>query len=432
MSGQPKQRRVLKVFGRTVGSTGVAVMLIVLLAALLATSLGFVAHALGSSGTVGSQSATVSSTTVTGSTGSGSVAPTPLAQGPDQSKAPDFPISGGAQAAYGAFSAIACPTTTNCFAVGANDGGSAVASSSSNGGDTWTNLPIPSGTQPLSAISCGDGTHCVGVGKGVIASTANAGSTWALSAVPIANTTLVGANCISDTTCVAAGVTNDQYSAYSGAIVRTNDGGSTWQSASVPAGTKAVDAVTCPTTTTCIAVGDSLLVSTDGGATWSTKTTPSGFTDLRSISCSSSTQCVAIGTNPEGINDESVSAIAVETTDGGATWTNVVMPSSTPTLDQVSCPSTSICVAAGSSQSYGGAAPFYQSNDGGATWAPASTTPSQISEVAGLACPAVSHCAVVGRKNNLEAATSATSNFSTWQDTLISADAVPPNSDATS
>ena len=97
--------------------------------------------------------------------------------------------------------------------------------------------------------------------------------------------------------------------------------------------------------TDCIAVGASLLVSHDGGATWAATTVPGGTGPLRTVSCASTTSCIAIGDNAQGLSDPNAGASAIESTDGGNTWTSVSFPAGTATLDQVSCDTATQCVA---------------------------------------------------------------------------------------
>ena len=62
--------------------------------------------------------------------------------------------------------AVSCPSTSECVAVGA--GGSSESDGlvelSSDGGTTFTDEPVPTGTPPLEAVSCFDTSHCVAVG----------------------------------------------------------------------------------------------------------------------------------------------------------------------------------------------------------------------------------------------------------------------------
>jgi photosystem II stability/assembly factor-like uncharacterized protein len=436
-----QNRRVLKVMGRTVATSAGAIFLVVLLAAVLATSVAVVAvHALDpSSPNPPAQGAGSPNTTSTSSAPAGSSATTPttspaaaLAKGPDQSAAPSFPVAGGAQPGYGNLDSVSCRSTTQCLAVGADNAGAGVASTSGDGGKSWKSASLPAGVPRLDAVACADTSHCVGVGRGAIATTGDDGSKWTVSAVPIAETTLIGASCPSASECLAVGVTNNPGEPYKGAVTRSTDGGTTWQAVALPQGTLGIGDVVCPSTSDCIAVGASLLVSHDGGATWSLGTVAGGTGSLRSISCSSSTQCVAVGSNPDALENSSAPATAIETSDGGDTWTSMTMPAATATLDQIACASTTQCLAGGASSSPGGPAPLFESSDGGMTWSSAPTAPGGLSAIAALSCPAPNKCAVVGRTRSQNAATAATSDLSSWTSTTLPGDAAPPATGAPS
>jgi len=99
-----------------------------------------------------------------------------------------------------------------------------------------------------------------------------------------------------------------------------------------------------------------VLYSTNGGATWSQGVLPAGVAQLPGLSCASPKDCVAVGSTAF----ENGNGIAVYTTDGGRTWTEGSLPDGTPELDGVACPSAAHCVAVGDE-------PFY-STDGGSTW----------------------------------------------------------------
>jgi photosystem II stability/assembly factor-like uncharacterized protein len=428
----PKRVRVL-------GRRGVAVststfLLIVVIATALATTVGIVAvHALTSpDAPTPSPSA---APPVTGdSTTTTTTAPLPpaLAKGPSQANAPTFPVSGGEQPGYGNFNGLTCPDATHCVAVGADNHGNGVASLSSDGGSSWSNLTLPKNSPVLNAVACADRSHCVAVGQGAIVVTADEGTTWSVEALPTADTTLLGANCPTASVCVASGIVDNPTGPYDASVVRSTDGGATWQAATVPAGTYGIADIVCPTATDCLAVGASILVSHDAGATWTMTTVPGGTGELRTVSCASSTQCVAIGPNPQGLHDSSAPAIAIETTDGGDTWSSLSLPAGTATLDQISCSSATQCLAGGLSPTVGQPAPFYQSNDGGGHWTQATSTPKALSAIAAIACPDANHCAVVGRQTDGKAATGVSSDLASWSTKPLPGDAVPPSTDALS
>jgi hypothetical protein len=152
---------------------------------------------------------------------------------------------------------------------------------------------------------------------------------------------------------------------------------------------------------------------------------------LRTISCSSSTKCVAIGPNPAGLNDPTVAAIAVQTSDAGTTWTKLGLPANTATLDQVTCVGVTSCVAGGLSPTATGSAPFYESTDGGSTWTPSPSPPKDLWAIAGISCEAPNHCALVGRLTSRAAATASSSDLSTWSETTVPSQSIPPPTNAT-
>jgi hypothetical protein len=114
----------------------------------------------------------------------------------------------------------------------------------------------------------------------------------------------------------------------------TNDGGSSWTAVSpLP------DPVTfsCPSLTTCFVLGSGGLIfaTTDGGSTWISQNSNSIFA-LSAISCPSTTMCVAVGPT------ESLRGAIVETTDGGSTWRFQDFGPGAA----ISCPSATTCFEA--------------------------------------------------------------------------------------
>ena len=104
---------------------------------------------------------------------------------------------------------------------------------------------------------------------------------------------------------------------------------------------------------------------------WGTK---GGIGDVQSVSCSSASDCVAVGGN---LNNKAkpISLDAIYTTDGGATWSQGVLPtdSGIDELSDVSCSSTTDCIAVGIATSLSGGGAFLTA-DGGATWSEASSS----------------------------------------------------------
>ena len=337
---------------------------------------------------------------------------------PDEAQAPAVPVPGGSIPGFGNFNAVTCTDTTHCLAVGGVDSGGAVAATSSDGGVSWFNQPVPQGSTTLNSVSCGDGQHCAAVGQGVIVSTSDGGNTWSAHTPPTKNITLLGVTCMSSTVCIASGVTPVPNGPFSGQVDMSSDGGKSWSEASMPQGTQALGGVACPTATVCIAVGGSIMVSQDGGATWTPRNIASGLTSaLRSVACTSPTHCIAVGANVLGQNNSTLPPEAIVTNDSGATWQHLGMPNNTAFVDKISCVASSQCFAEGSDNTKNGPAAFEASNDGGTTWSQ-TAPPAGMTQVADLACPVVNHCVAVGRQGNLPI-TGRSGDGTTWTTTAL-------------
>lgn len=409
--------------GRRFARRSVALTVLAVLLAAGGGAFALVSSLTSSSSTPASVPSSVTSTTVSSQSPS-----SVLAAGPDQSRAPNFPITGGAELGYGNFNSVACPTATECLKVGADDVGNGTVATSSDGGSSWASSKLPAGTPELDAVACSDASDCVAVGRGAIARSSDGGATWALVALPIAQTTAVSVTCSSGGTCLAAGVTSNRFGPYVPALLRTTDDGTTWTAESAPTGSGGVGAIACPTSTTCIAVGAGILVSHDGGQTWSQVGVPNGTQGLRSISCSGSSTCIAVGPNPAGMTDSNAKADAVHTTDGGSSWQPITLPDGSASVDLVLCSSATRCLATGPATSSSGPPVVYESSDGGNSWAVSSSVPGNLSAIASLSCPSPTTCAAIGRQSDLAPASAATSDGTTWTGSISSGFTTPPNS----
>jgi hypothetical protein len=89
-------------------------------------------------------------------------------------------------------------------------------------------------------------------------------------------------------------------------------------------------------------------ISTDTGATWQALTLPSGVQTLSGVSCSSATACVAIGQQAS-----TLAPLILATSDGGSTWATPAVPSTVALLTAVSCTSSASCEAVGSNTQTG-------------------------------------------------------------------------------
>jgi photosystem II stability/assembly factor-like uncharacterized protein len=244
---------------------------------------------------------------------------------------------------------VACPTPTECVAVG--DAGTALATH--DAGRAWVRVRTGVGV-PLSSVACPTKRRCYAVGDGnTVIATGDGGIHWHRSLAGLG--VLDGVACASATRCAAVTSAADQN-------LDTVDG-STWTAVPVPFSPldalSPLNGIACAGQR-CVAVGGHglLALSTDGGAGWSTGQSDT-TENLQAASCPSAVRCVVVG--PTGT--------VLRSSDGGATWDTSVPPTG-ETLLSVSCPNASHCVAVGS----GGT--IVTSSDGDVHWSVRSGRPA--------------------------------------------------------
>jgi hypothetical protein len=275
--------------------------------------------------------------------------------------------------------------------------------------------PAPSGTGDLGAVSCATVRRCwaVGIagpnpapatGATVIAATTNGGTTWKAQTVSGGSTPqLSGVSCPTATECMAVG-SNGASLPGSGVVITTGDAGATWTAVASPANALAVLSVTCASPTDCTAVvsdGTSTWAahSSDFGQSWQQEgNLPSTFQPENDLTCIAGGICLDAGYVPTS-NSHGQGAVAVSA-DGGQTWALAAVPSGTGVLQSTACPSTTICLAAGTtgttvSDVVPAKGELLRSTDGGHTWVQ-SAAPVPVEDVYGMACPSAQQCAMVG------------------------------------
>jgi photosystem II stability/assembly factor-like uncharacterized protein len=221
---------------------------------------------------------------------------------------------------------ITCPTSSRCVAVG--DAGTIVLSQ--HGLRGWEK--VSSGTRtPLSAVTCQSPDTCTAVGDGgTILVTRDGGVHW--EPANRGTEVITGVSCSLPDECVAVTSSADQ-------VLRTTDA-TTWSGANVEGGPLLalvpMNGVFC-SSPTCVSVGarGMIAVSTDNGASWSFDAPVTDQT-LNGVSCSTAEVCVAVG----------AAGTILATTDGGASWTQIASPT-TQTLLGAECLTTGSCVAVG-------------------------------------------------------------------------------------
>jgi photosystem II stability/assembly factor-like uncharacterized protein len=278
--------------------------------------------------------------------------------------------------------------------------------------------PAPSGTGDLGAVSCATVRRCWAVGIAgpnatpasgataatVIAATTNGGTTWKAQAVSGGSTPqLSGVSCPAATECMAVG-SNGASLPGSGVVITTSDAGATWTAVASPQNALAVLSVTCASPNDCTTV------VSDGTSTWAAHSAdfgqswqqggnlPSTFQPENDLTCLAGGICLDAGYVPTS-NSHGQGAVAVSV-DGGKTWALATVPAGTGVLQSTACPSTTVCLAAGStgttvSDVVPAKGELLRSTDGGHTWEQsAGTVP--VEDIYGMACPSAQQCAMVG------------------------------------
>ena len=219
---------------------------------------------------------------------------------------------------------------------------------------------------------------------------------------------LPGVSCLSDSDCVAVG-----YYANNDLVRRTLIeawNGTTWSIVPSPnEGTKnnQLNGVSCVSPTWCEAVGDydtgsgatENLVESWNGTTWSIVPTPGqGVSNgLGNVDCLSTTWCTAVGSF---VNLGGVIQSLVESWNG-ATWSIVPSPNDgahSNFLDNLSCTSTTWCVAAGYFYNGNAVTQTLVESWNGTTWSivPTPNIGTGSNTLLGVSCTSTSSCTAVG------------------------------------
>lgn len=310
--------------------------------------------------------------------------------------------------------AIACATSTTCYAVGEqgfgtpNDVGIIVPITNGVAGAVET---VP-GTYQLLGIACSGAAVCFAVGvssavpeTGVLMSITN-GAGGSLQTVT-GTGQLDAVACASTTMCYAVGYFSAACNGkICGAVVPIMNGSP--GEAQPVAGAFFLDGIACPSNNTCLAVGwaDASSFTFNGVVVPVTNGTPgpiqtaSGTTGPDGVACSSSSACFAVG-NTTNSNDAacpsgSTSCGVLVPVTNGALGSSQIIPG-TQELFGATCSSGATCYAAGLGSSNGGTSGFAASlpitngiPDLALTEEPAG------GQLNGVACPTSSVCLALG------------------------------------
>jgi len=313
----------------------------------------------------------------------------------------------------------ACAATTACIGVGYGSGGAVILRGSTGSppsftADSLTGLGMSTAGALLTQVACPSSTQCVAIGETsggagvVLTGTIGASSdTWVSDTLP-ATTSLSDLQCpASANGCIALGTTSS-----APIIVSGPAGAGAWVAGTASGFTvSALTQVVCPTSSTCLAIGtgkigvsasspitlSGVAASGLGSAVAWTADTISGATvsSLSSITCPSTTKCLVVGTGTSGATSGAL--LLWGGTAGPLTAEFPLNGASTVSaLTQLVCPSTTTCVGIANSAGTPVIFTFTISASSSDTWH-SDTVPNGAGTVSTLGqatCPAAASCLI--------------------------------------
>jgi hypothetical protein len=266
---------------------------------------------------------------------------------------------------------VSCLSASFCMAVG-NGGPTAATVAARWDGSGWTiePTPNPAGTG-FTGVSCTSASFCIAVGTSPsgpdpLAERWN-GTSWSIQTIPPPpndTATLSGVSCTSSASCTAVGSYNDNTTTGGTFPFAERWNGIVWTPQTLfvtpPTSVSALSGVSCVAPSACMATGyqngdfpppDSgqspsaaPYAASWNGAAWRSQSppNPSGFAraQLSEVSCSSSSACIAVGWGNSAAGGGFVEQW------NGSTWVAQQPPAPAP-LYGVSCASAQACIAVG-------------------------------------------------------------------------------------
>jgi hypothetical protein len=324
---------------------------------------------------------------------------------------------------------VSCSSSTSCFGVGSykNSAGNPEVLGESWNGIEWklSSMPTPSGVKSIlnvEAVSCSSATACTAVGNyenssGVTELLAERwnGTEWKLQTVPNPNNKAYvefnGVSCTSSTSCEAVGTAVP--GAFEYKTIAESWNGTEWkiQTTLDPETEDGFLSVSCTASSACTATGESsqgMLIEQWNGTEWKAEkgVSVSGayLQYLHGVSCASATACTAVGSYRE--KSTGPYADFAESWNG-TEWSRQTLP--TPSgaketfLEDVSCSSSTSCIATGTYVSSSGTKLTLGDLWNGTEWLLISTpnpTGATSSDLSGLSCASSSECTAVGHYVN--------------------------------
>lgn len=140
---------------------------------------------------------------------------------------------------------------------------------------------------------------------------------------------------------------------------------------------------------------------------------PSPVNSLTDVTCATALRCWAVGSTV-GTGGAPNGAVVIASSDGGATWSNQVIPPQVGYLSRIACSTKRDCTAVGqAAQTSAGQAVVIGTDDGGATWA-LEAVPADILDVTAVSCEADRKCTAIGTTATGAVALTSTTPLSGW------------------
>jgi hypothetical protein len=247
---------------------------------------------------------------------------------------------------------VSCPSTGLCVAA-TLDGRIFSSTDPTGGSSAWKIVPLGSEKEAhihMTGISCPSPALCVAVAYGskVVFSTDPTGDRVAWAVVKLVEPLdFRGVSCPSVSLCVAV----DNEGKVVASANPTGPAGA-WAPVVSPAGPSGLNGIDCPSVSLCVTGNAGQILTSTNPITMSSWQVVAAGTGLpiKGISCPSLMACAAIDNNADAI-------VSTDPTGGGAAWqfTNVIPAPSTSEgtpngMFAISCPTTSLCAAAGQSE----------------------------------------------------------------------------------
>lgn len=309
------------------------------------------------------------------------------------------------------FGPVACRAPDMCVAVGPNNennNSNSVYATSGTDGRVW----VPRGqiAGEVDGVACGGPTTCVAVGStghgALVVWSTDTGRRWKRRAVPptlTAVSVLSGVSCVTATRCALIGKAGGRQ-----VLAVTTDGGRRWRVVSVPGTTNG--SVTCPSADVCYVWGQrntkrgaatavviKYRIAGDAAHLASKRLYPGE--EIDGIGCASNSDCAGLAREQKR---KTTLFQAIYTNDGGARWHFRANVGASSYFWSVACPSTQVCIAAGSAGEYGEPIMLLaRTRDGGRNWQELDLN-TRIPRVAlaGASCVSPRLCVAVGGQSS--------------------------------